>query len=287
MNARLNQFLWVPLLALSLCVTSSRGQGSTFLSYRAGASTTELDTAPVNLNEFQLRLPGVHLSLNDWFTLSTAFGYHHADMGPVHRFWGDAPKDAFLFEGSLDYPVNDRYMLSMGTSVRWMRSFARTEADKEAFHRSALVMKRYRKSGDYFRIGVAYRSGVALEVIPILGYEGSLSAKYDISALLPGRAYVFRKLANGNRIGLFGRYQTTPYLLESGSLGDAEVFRHRMIRFGVSNESRVSDDLVLRVDVSSTLVDDHQWVGPSTDITIQLDRSVILDVALIFRRKST
>ncbi len=249
MNARLNQFLWVPLLALSLFVTSSRGQGSTFLSYRAGASTTELDTAPVNLNEFQLRLPGVHLSLNDWFTLSTAFGYHHADMGPVHRFWRDAPKDAF--------------------------------------HRSALVMKRYRKSGDYFRIGVAYRSGVALEVIPILGYEGSLSAKYDISALLPGRAYVFRKLANGNRIGLFGRYQTTPYLLESGSLGDAEVFRHRMIRFGVSNESRVSDDLVLRVDVSSTLVDDHQWVGPSTDITIQLDRSVIFDVALIFRRKST
>lgn len=272
------------ILALSLLSLSAAAQGSTFLSYRAGAATVDQGSGSVNLNEFQLRLPGLKFEFNERAVLSTAVGYHHADMGSVHRFWGDAPMDAFLLEGSLTLPFIGMSTITAGTSVRLMREYAFTDADKQAFHRSALVVNQYRKNGDYFRVGVAYRSGVALDVIPVLGFEGRVSESWDVSALLPGRAYVFRRLGNGNRIGVFGRYQTTPYLVEPGSLGDADILRHRMIRTGLSNETRISSSLVLRIDLSTTVVNDHQWVGPTTDTRTDLDRSIILDAALILRR---
>lgn len=272
------------LLVVSLLTLSAHAQGATFLTYRAGAVVTQDEMGPVNLNEFQLRLPGLKWASKDGLSFQSAFGYHHASMGSDHRFWGSAPIDAFLFEGSVDVPVGANSVLTAGTSVRWMRSFALSDSGKEAFHRSALVWKRHRDNENYFRVGIAYRSGVALEVIPVLGYEGRLTPEYDISALLPGRAYVYRRLSNGDRVGVFGRYQTTPYLIEPGTVGDADVMRHRMIRFGVSNETRISSMFVLRVDIATTLVNDQQWVGPSTDIRADLDQSVVIDAALILRR---
>jgi len=41
---------------------------------------------------------------------------------------------------------------------------------------------------------------------------------------------------------------------------------------------------VLRVDIATTLVNDQQWVGPSTDTRADLDQSVVIDAALILRR---
>lgn len=272
------------ILTLSILTLSSWAQGATFVSYRAGAVVTENEPGPVNLNEFQIRLPGFRWANEEGLALNTAVGYHHADMGSVHRFWGEAPMDAFLLEGFLDIPLTTKSVLTAGTSVRWMRSFAFSDTGREAFHGSALVWTRNLNSGDYFRVGVAYRNGVALNVIPVIGFEGAVTPDFEISALLPGRAYVYRRLANGNRVGVFGRYQTTPYLVEEGTFGDAEILRHRMIRFGVSNETRISSMFVLRVDVATTLTNDQQWVGPTTDSRIHLDQSIVLDAALILRR---
>jgi len=109
------------LLVASLLTLSAHAQGATFLTYRAGAVVTQDEMGPVNLNEFQLRLPGLKWASKDGLSFQSAFGYHHASMGSDHRFWGSAPMDAFLFEGSVDVPVGANSVLTAGTSVRWTR----------------------------------------------------------------------------------------------------------------------------------------------------------------------
>lgn len=272
------------LLFVCLVVPLVHGQGTSILSYRLGTASGL--SGGVSISEATLRLPVYRTPLGDKAALATAVGYHHADFGSDMRFWGTVPMDSWMAEGSVTVSPNASYSLIFGSSWRISRISRDATAGPVAFTRTGVVYQRNRLSGSTLSLGVAYRNGTALPVVPVIGYHATLKSVYELDILLPGRAYAWRLLSEQRRLGIFGRYETTPYPGPVVSSALEGVLQHRMIRFGISFEERLSSTLSVRTDLASTLVHDRVINLDSSDLDLPTDQSIVLDIALVYRTSS-
>ena len=246
-----------------------------------GAPAGHVDA--VGLSEYKVRLPGLQFKLNRVTVLQTGLGYHHADFGSNIRFWGAEPLDSFVLEGSLLFYPSPKFSMSLGSSLRVSRIDRDLTTGPTVFHRTGLLMRRHREDGSVFAFGVAWRNGVALSVIPVLGYEGAVAPGIEASVLLPGRAYVWKVLGEDRRMGLFARYETTPYPGPAGLSFADGILRHRMIRSGLSFEQRVGPTWFIRADLGATFVHDRKIVMDDRKWEMETSQSLVLDVALVYR----
>lgn len=260
------------------------GQGTSLLTYRMGGEHQA--DGSVELTEFRIRVPGLRFDLGPSVRVETLIGYHHADFGPGLKFWGDQPMDSWMLDGSVTNTINARWAITAGSAVRKARIQASKTSGPTIFHQTALLARRTLKSGSVFSVGAAYRNGVALAAIPLLGFEGVITPGYVASIMLPGRAHIWKEWSNEQRTGVFGRYETTPF--PGPVLGDdrIEVLRNRLIRVGFSHETRASDKWVIRMDVASTLTHDREAVWENGSERVSMDRFVVLDMALIYRPRA-
>lgn len=273
---------FVASLLTFLFVTSvSFGQGTSLLTYRLGVPTNQTDAA--GLSEYRIRLPGLQFEWNPRMAARTAFGYHHADFGSDLRFWGGQPMDAFLLEGSFTYQSNPKLSMVIGSSFRIAR-IARDRTDGPVlFHNTGMQFRRHRKTGSFLSFGLAWRNGVGLPVIPLLGYDGVLLPGVEASILLPGRAHVWKTLGDTRRLGGFARYETTPYPGPVGMDVTEGVLRERMIRTGLSLEQKVGGPFWVRIDLAATLLHDRKVVVDGEKLELDTDPFWVLDLALIHR----
>jgi len=272
------------ILLLSACLCAALpvySQGFTVLSYRMGALGNQDDA--IGLTEYRLSLPGPQLGWKEGVRLGTTFGYHHADFGSDFRFWGNAPMDSWMAGASLSVQMNEKSILMLGSAARFSRLGVGKFTNQRLFHQSGLTYQRAFRKYSLWIAGVAYRNGVVLSLIPIVGFQGRFGASMSADILLPGKAYIWKELSSRRALGLFARYQTTPYPGPVVSNVQNSVLRHRMIRTGLAYEEVIAPRWSLRADVAATVVHDRKLALGGDAIELPTDAGIILDIALVYR----
>lgn len=255
-------------------------QSFTVLSYRMGAFAGHDGT--VGLTEYRFRIPGFQMGWDEGVRLGTAFGYHHADFGSDFRFWGNAPMDSWIAGASLTVLLGKKSNLVLGSTARFSRLGIGRFTDQRLFHQTGLSYQRSFRKQSQWSVGLAYRNGVALPVIPIIGFQGRFGGSYSTDIILPSRLYIWKAYSSKRALGVFARYQTTPY--PSPVVSDLQngVLRHRMVRAGLSFDEVLTSRWSIRADVAATLIHDRKLVVGKSTIDVETDPSVVLDIALVY-----
>ncbi len=269
------------LFAACLTTLPSFGQDFPLFSYRYGDPTGHDSNGRVELVEYSVRAPLPVVNVSKKTTLKGSAGFHHISLHQQHRFWRESPYDTFRLDAAVSHSFSDEWTLQMGASERFDRNLFGEGQTSPRFSRVGLIATRSFRSGNELSFGAAYRTGVPTKILPLVGIDTDFASKMRIEALLPSRVVIWRKFPRrSNRIGVHARYTTTPYFAADKS---NQKVLHKIARIGLSEESRLSGNLYVRVDISWTIKNELEFDNDQTSLDLNVNRAPMIDISLRYK----